>query len=184
MSTSIDMHMVHVIAVYYGHSHPTAKELLFPFVRELEMLLEQGFCFTDNDVVCRKAVELNYVVCDLPALALIKDIKNPTGYGACTKCTIMGRHVENRMCYVVSEHNEMAKTYQRENRNKRVKAKPDPHTPTERVMARTNDSFRNRLDKEHHHPLLNDPLSRPLLTHLHIHYHRARHLRIYAKIST
>ena len=163
--------MVHVIGVYFGHSKPTANELLFPFVRELDTLIKDGINFVDLDgrnPVISKEIRLAYVVCDLPALALVKNIKCPTGYSSCPKCTVMGVYREKRMTFFPTEHNSMADEYKKKNRQHRRNRPVDPtvvvridttvddlpaekNKPTDYVTARTDASFRNKTDEKHHH---------------------------------
>ena len=180
MSTNLNIRMVHVIGVYFGHSKPTPNELLFPFVTELDALMKDGFSvydkFIDSTVVVTKKIRMKYVVCDLPALALVKNIKNPTGYASCSKCTVMGVYREKRMTFIPTEHNLMADEYQTRNLKhhnrpraqvvQRVDTTVDDdnlpeasgddlptelHKPTKHVEARTDASFRNKTDENHHH---------------------------------
>ena len=90
-----------------------------------------------------KNVELDYIVCDLPALALVKSIIGHGGYAACPKCTVYGEWLSSRMTYVPAVHNEMASVRRFDN----VNQGPGPDN---QVMLRTNESFREQRDKHHH----------------------------------
>jgi len=67
-------------------------------------------------------VKLNCVICDAPAKAYVLNILGHTGYFSCTKCVSEGDMFENKVVFI------------------RVNA-----------TLRTNESFRNRLQPEHHH---------------------------------
>lgn len=67
-------------------------------------------------------LELSCMVCDAPARAFLKNVKGHTGYHGCEKCTQEGIYLENRMTF-----------------------------PSNDMPLRTNESFRNRTDSDHHH---------------------------------
>lgn len=66
-------------------------------------------------------VKLHSIVCDAPARSFVLNIKGHTGYFACHKCQIEGEYFKNRMTF-----------------------------PDLSCQPRTNLSFRNRHDEEHH----------------------------------
>ena len=119
-----------------------------------------------DNLVIRKKIQLAYVVCDLPALALVKLIKNATGYSSCPKCTVMGVYREKRMTFLPTEHNLMADEYKKKNLKHHSRPRPvlqrvdtavDDHDlpvlknkPKDYVEARTDAKFRNKTDKKHH----------------------------------
>ncbi|KAK9977083.1 hypothetical protein ABG768_018904 [Culter alburnus] len=70
----------------------------------------------------RLALQLSSMVCDAPARAFLKNIKGHTGYHGCEKCTQDGVYLENRMTF-----------------------------PRSDMPLRTNESFRNKTDSDHHH---------------------------------
>ncbi|XP_059407745.1 uncharacterized protein LOC132142135 [Carassius carassius] len=65
---------------------------------------------------------LSSMVCDAPARAFLKNVKGHTGYHGCEKCTQDGLYLENRMTF-----------------------------PRTDMPLRTNESFRNKTDADHHH---------------------------------
>lgn len=65
---------------------------------------------------------LSSMVCDAPARAFLKNVKGHTGYHGCEKCTQDGLYLENRMTF-----------------------------PRIDMPLRTNESFRNKTDADHHH---------------------------------
>lgn len=67
------------------------------------------------------SVEIHSFVCDAPAKAFIKSIKSPGGYACCDKCTEFGQYVHGRVI---------------------LKGFSAP--------KRTNASFRNKTDEDHH----------------------------------
>jgi len=79
-----------------------------------------------------KSFEVDVIICDSPARSFIKCTKYPGGYSACDRCIVRGEYVEGRV------------TYEQLN-----------------CSLRTNESFRNQSDEDHHtnlSPLLQLPL--------------------------
>ena len=68
------------------------------------------------------SVVLVCFICDAPARAFVKNIKQYTGYSACEKCNLTGRHYENRVIF----------------------------TGTGGEVERSDASFRRQEDEEHH----------------------------------
>ena len=89
MSTNVAPILVHIVGVYYGKEKPTCVSLLRQLVDELGPILRSGYVFPDG---LHLQVTIDYIVCDLPALALVKFFKNACGYAACAKCTVYGEH--------------------------------------------------------------------------------------------
>ncbi|XDV16329.1 hypothetical protein PO909_016096 [Leuciscus waleckii] len=69
----------------------------------------------------RLTLHLSSMVCDAPARAFLKNVKGHTGYHGCEKCTEDGVYLENRMTF-----------------------------PRSDLPRRTNESFRNKTDSDHH----------------------------------
>lgn len=67
------------------------------------------------------SISIHSIICDAPAKSYITLTKGHTGYFSCPKCTIEGDFVANRMCF-----------------------------PNFNYQARTNDSFSNQIQEEHH----------------------------------
>nr|CAI5866941.1 unnamed protein product [Callosobruchus analis] len=66
-------------------------------------------------------LKLNCIISDAPAKAFIQNVKNHTGYFGCCKCICEGDYVERRVVFL-----------------------------SDNSAPRTNDSFRNRTQPEHH----------------------------------
>ena len=66
-------------------------------------------------------IEIMCFICDRPARAFLKGIKGHTGYNACERCVVKGCRLENRTLY-----------------------------PFAKSTKRTNNSFREQNDPEHH----------------------------------
>ena len=64
---------------------------------------------------------LSSLVCDAPARAFVKNTKLHSGYYACEKCNTEGELIDSRMCF-----------------------------PETNARPRTDESFRQMLDEEHH----------------------------------
>ena len=146
MSTDLCPELVHVIGVYYGQQKPSIQVLLHDLVCELDHLLRNGFKFDDHKTVHHRKIVLDFVVCDLPALALVKCIKGSTGYASCPKCTVWGEYNNRRMTFIPAVHN-----FHVAQRRTLTEDESFTHTdPSEPVKFRTHQSFVAQEDKEHH----------------------------------
>jgi len=67
------------------------------------------------------SISIHSIICDAPAKSFITLTKGHTGYFSCPKCTIEGDFIANRICF-----------------------------PNFDYQARTNDSFSNQIQEEHH----------------------------------
>ena len=85
-----------VIGLFYGRGKPAdAESYLADFVDEVDELSREGFVFQEKLF----NVHLSSMVCDAPARAFLKNIKQHSGYSACEKCTTEGDHIDSRMCF-------------------------------------------------------------------------------------
>jgi len=80
---------------------------------------------TTNGILI-KTVTCNFkivmLICDTPAKSFVLSLKSHSGYFSCTKCNQEGEMINNVICFI----------------------------ETENFVKRTNDSFRNKRDSEHH----------------------------------
>ncbi|KAB0795928.1 hypothetical protein PPYR_09989 [Photinus pyralis] len=107
-----------VVAVFCGTSKPKPLDAyLEEFIKELEHLLKNGLKYLN----LRYTIKIHSFVCDAPAKAFLKCIKNHTGYASCEKCNAVGEYVNGRVI---------------------LKSTCSP--------KRTDDSFKLHLDSEHH----------------------------------
>lgn len=84
-------------------------------------------------------VRIKAFICDTPARALLKCVKGHGGYWACERCTVRGERIERRTIY-----------------------------PNENCQARTDASFRQQSNPEHHtgiSPLLSIKPPIDMITH-------------------
>ena len=153
MSTDLCPDLVHVIGVYYGQKKPTSHVLLTDLCNELEYVLECGFDIEEGSTVHHKTIALDFVVCDLPAMALVKGIKGPTGYSSCHKCTVWGEYYKSRVTFIPTVHNYMV--------SQRMALLDEDEmlteNPREPVSFRDHASFHAQTDKEHHNNLPQTP---------------------------
>lgn len=88
------------------------------------------------------SIKLACIICDAPAKAFIANIKNHTGYHGCTKCICEGDYLERRVVFLSTD-----------------------------CTLRTNESFRNRTDTEHHRgPTILEELNIDMIKQLPIDY--------------
>jgi len=109
---------VFLIGCYFGKSKPAdANKFLQAFVDDMNILIDNGITY--NDITF--SVSIHSIVCDAPAKSFITFTKGYTGYFSCSKCTIEGEFIANRVCFL------------------------DFNCPN-----RTDISFRNQDQEEHH----------------------------------
>ena len=79
-----------VIGMFCGPEKPKcAKELLQEFVFETNDLVNSGFVIESK----KYFLKLHSFVCDAPARAYVKGVKQHSGYSSCEKCNIHGDYV-------------------------------------------------------------------------------------------
>ncbi|KAK4877644.1 hypothetical protein RN001_010150 [Aquatica leii] len=110
---------VEMVGIYYGCEKPKSSNLfLAQFVDDAINIINNGIIINGTFYI----IKIKAFVCDAPAKAFIKCIKNHTGYSSCSKCYIEGDYIVNRVCFPnVSD----------------IKLRNDPE-------------FRSKLDENHH----------------------------------
>ncbi|CAH0560560.1 unnamed protein product [Brassicogethes aeneus] len=84
------------IGIFYGNSKPKPLELfLNDFVLEVQNAILEGFNYNKKQYF----VKIFGFVCDAPARAFLKRVKNHGGYAACEKCTVYGDFNNGRVIY-------------------------------------------------------------------------------------
>lgn len=117
-----DMYKPFEVAIYCGSSKPkNFYDYFIDFVTEINYLQAEGIVIHEK----KFDVHLKCIVADTPARAYCKGIKNHGGYSACERCVVYGKRVKTGKgaCMVY----------------------PGINHP-----KRTNASFRERHDLEHH----------------------------------
>ena len=66
-----------------------------PFVNEYITICDTGITIGSTKV----QLQISTVVCDAPARAFVKAVKQHGGYSACDKCEVIGLYKKRRMCY-------------------------------------------------------------------------------------
>jgi hypothetical protein len=115
--------------MYYGETKPgNIEEYMNDFNQEINVLQKNG---TDIDGK-KYAVQLQHIICDIPARKFVKQIKGHGGYAACERCEVYGKRITCPNQHIIY---------------------PDPDS-----IERSDQSFRQQQQKEHHvnlSPLLN-----------------------------
>ena len=76
-----------IIGLFYGKQKPTNLDFINEFVQEYIYLQEtDSFCYKNTTIY----VSINAFVCDAPARAMLKNIKQHSGYFGCERCTQKG----------------------------------------------------------------------------------------------
>lgn len=108
------------IGIYFGMSKPSDPNLFLEAFVNDILEIKRNKGVDLGDGRLLR-VEINAVICDAPARSFILGVKNHTGYFGCLKCTCEGDYVDNRVIF--SEFTS---------------------------SLRTNETFRNKLQPEHH----------------------------------
>ena len=108
-----------LITVTVGNSKPSNLDFLNETIIDLNNLLINGFDYNERHF----GVTLSCIICDAPAKAFVKRVKQYSGYYGCDKCDQRGLYI-GRMTY------------------------PE----TDNLTYRTDASFRNQSQEEHHKP--------------------------------
>lgn len=88
--------IVFPIGIYFGKSKPECSSTyLKAFITEAKELIQNGLLIAQRVV----QVSIGAFICDAPAKAYILGIKNHNGYSSCTRCTVTGSYVNNRMTF-------------------------------------------------------------------------------------
>jgi len=116
-----DIYSPFPVALYYGDTKPgNVDEYLNDFIEEINLLQKDGV-YIDKK---KYAVQLKHIICDIPARKFLKQIKGHGGYAACEQCEVYGKRVgfpNQRVVY-----------------------------PDEDCHKRSDQSFREQHQKEHH----------------------------------
>lgn len=85
-----------IIGLYVGHKDPpNVHDYLKNFVNELNDLFNNGFECNGS----RFKFSVRHYILDVLARAFIKCIIGHNGYGACEKCTVVGKWIDNRITF-------------------------------------------------------------------------------------
>lgn len=108
------------IGIYYGFEKPNnSNEFLSNFVNEAKFLINNGII--KNNITVKISIK---VFClDVPAKSFVLRTKGHSGFSSCTRCTIEGEYINNRVCF------------------------PYSHEPS---LKRNHHSYINKLDEDFH----------------------------------
>lgn len=94
-SNTID-NAVYLVGAYFGYEKPRdPNAFLQSLVDDLIRLINEGFRKDDKLI----KITLFGLICDAPAKAFALCIKSHTGFYSCSKCTIKGKYIHNRICF-------------------------------------------------------------------------------------
>ncbi|XP_022160042.1 uncharacterized protein LOC111026297 [Myzus persicae] len=87
---------IFIIGAYHGKTKPLdCNTFLFDFVRELKVLIIDGFFFDNKKI----HVEIRALICDAPAKSFVLNTKGHTGKVSCVRCQNVGKWVTDRVCF-------------------------------------------------------------------------------------
>lgn len=91
-------HHEHVfpIGIYYGQEKPNnSDEFLKDFISEVILLSTNGITINGS----KKNIVIEVICCDAPARAFLLKVKSHSGFFSCTRCTVEGDYLQNRVCF-------------------------------------------------------------------------------------
>jgi len=92
--------IVFLVGLYWGFEKPKdSNEYLIDFVTEAKHLETEGILMNGINI----KVNITLFCCDAPAKAFVLKVKGHTGFSSCTRCTIEGEYVCNRVCFPYSQ---------------------------------------------------------------------------------
>jgi len=110
---------VNIVGIYYGNEKPAdANVFLKVFTDEAIILTTHGITINDHTYPFKS----NAFICDVPAKSFITFTKGHSGYYSCSKCTVKGEYIHNRIYYPYLNN----------------------------FLLRTNNDFRLKLQRDHH----------------------------------
>lgn len=99
MSESSSRKKVFPIGIYYGFEKPdNSNEFLSNFVDEAKFLINNGI--TKNNIIIK--IKIKVFCLDVPAKSFVLRTKGHAGLSSCTRCTIEGEYINNRVCFPYS----------------------------------------------------------------------------------
>lgn len=129
-----DVYEPFTVAIYCGSSKPKNVDDYFAnFIDELNQLQQEGIVIMGKE----RNVRLKAIVADTPARSMCKGTKGHGGYSACERCTVYGTRIKKSIERSVA-------TNQKTVYSTKIVYHGVNHP------KRTNTSFRNRSDPEHH----------------------------------
>ncbi|KAF0705638.1 Uncharacterized protein FWK35_00038752, partial [Aphis craccivora] len=107
------------IGLYYGSDKPEdSNAFLSDFITEVLGLFDEIVINNES-----KKITIEVFSCDVPAKSYVLRIKGHSGFFSCTRCTIEGEYVHNRVCFPYDENG---------------------------ITKRNHEDYLNMVDEEHH----------------------------------
>jgi len=91
---------VFIVGVSHGYGKPKCPNEYLEEISELVPLINNGFLTEESEVI---PVVLSALICDAPAKSFVLCTSGHKTYGSCSKCTILGKHINNRLCFPPDE---------------------------------------------------------------------------------
>lgn len=103
-------HHQHVfpIGIYHGQEKPhDSDEYLKDFISEVILLTTNGIIINGS----KKNIVIEVMCCDAPAKAFLLKVKSHSGFFSCTRCTVEGEYLQNRVCFPYITNGSTARTH-------------------------------------------------------------------------
>lgn len=111
---------VFLVGIFHVYDKPSdSNDFLLDLINEAKELLNNGIIINQKYI----SVLIHFFCCDAPAKSFILKIKGHIGFSSCTRCTIEGEYLNNRVCFPYSQLKSTERNHQ---------------------------SYINQLDEEHH----------------------------------
>lgn len=130
------------VCLYAGtHKPESAEQYMRPLLNEIHDLMKHGLSVPTNDGVNILKIKIHMFILDAPARAFLKQIIGHSGYFSCERCEEEGVYLRK----VKKNVKTKGKNYEKTRNAGHVCL-----TGTNAAL-RTDESFRNQENKEHHH---------------------------------
>lgn len=154
------------VGLHLGRSKPSClKSFLKRLLDDLNYLFANGITINKNGETVSFSVKLDHWIFDAPARAYIKCIKSHSGYFSCERCTEEGVYLLKSGGDKPKKSKKATVTYNTVVNKKKKKAKKSANNNRGHVWLigtdaplRTDKTFREQQQEEHHTGKINCPL--------------------------
>jgi len=106
---NIPKKMVFLVGLYYGTEKPhDSNDFLIDFVQDANNLITNGIILNNTNI----KVSIKLFTCDAPAKSYVLKVKSHAGFSSCTRCTIEGEYINNRVAFPYSENHSTKRTHE------------------------------------------------------------------------
>jgi len=106
---NIPKKIVFLVGLYYGTEKPhDSNDFLLDFVQDANNLTINGIILNKVNI----KVSIKLFICDAPAKSYVLKVKSHAGFSSCTRCTIEGEYINNRVAFPYLENQSTKRTHE------------------------------------------------------------------------